>query len=511
MVIAVLIVTFLFGANSYCTEVPAEGLNAPVCKNGQGQLPEEACVNRLSDIAGSIAKQPQTVPKAFSCPEYDRNNSKRKDISLYQYSPDPETIKGNQFPKNGQTLYRGIRTGNPQYSLTQAASAMLGDQNSVLGSYTYDEIRKDLLGEQPLEKSDIWNHIQSNTLVLTLVKQLKNCGPMNRQEAALYARDVMDRSFEDLQSKNLVEPMYLDPRSDSFQKMPREAFYGSVYQNVAGWYGKTTVVYEEAKPRSLDLNYWQYKKIGRSFEGQSSWDVGEFISMGYVPGSDIKGFWIKSYDTVHPNTADIQWAFQKVKVNGIPYIIVIDGNQTHCIERSQDRFYPCELNYPNNNQAEIKPYPIINKEHELPVVAVIQLCKEDKKCDYPSAVFDKYRLESKKSLPDDIMKDLKKIADKKGHASIFVRNNVKPIAEAKQIKIVSANYTKAKPPETTDATKDTDITSSIMHFCENYAECSFPNDGIVKVQYRCGQDDKVRTQTVDNKNKLSNLNCEGIT
>lgn len=362
--------------------------------------------------------------------------------------------------------------------------------------------------------------------LLPFINALAECGPFNEGEASVLAADLLEKGFKHL-SYSQIEARYLNSGSSQFIDMPTDAVYSTIYQKVADWYGGKIIVFKDKDHRSIDRTYFDLKKAEKPLSSQAPSDNGEFLTPGYIAGKDIEGIWIKSEDQriftedrAHRNlehSSPLAWAFQKVVLDGHTYVLVLDGNGNNCLLQDRDnRFYACELNYPDPGTPGIKPFPKIKLDQQLAVAAIITVCKNSETCQIPAKLWNAYNHNTAASFPEYILNEFKKTTVNGNPIAIF-RQETKPILKTTPIRIISAKGT-PPPPGVTKGNS----TEPVSKFCNGKSHCGYkvslqylpdPAPGLLKsfdVQWHCSDSKDIPHLLKANGNeipKVLDLTC----
>lgn len=258
----------------------------------------------------------------------------------------------------------------------------------------------------------------------------------------------MDKAFFNMKANKQIEPRFLNAGSGSFDEWPLEIVYGTVYQSVAAIYGGQTLIYKNS--RALDRHYWEYKNTGKAFESSVAWDSGEFVTAGYIPPSDIEGFWVREHDTSYNDTAHgntdpardaytngVKWAFQKITKDDATYVLVLDAKGARCIENGgDDHFYFCKRNFGKitpQMKSGIHPFPTVEKEKEIALAGIIAVCKPKVKCKRPDELFDAYP-KTTTVIPSYYRRQIETIDMNHGAAVLFGWESKEPLAVSNKAK-----------------------------------------------------------------------------
>lgn len=397
------------------------GKDAPACRAAMGIT--DPAVSQLICAADTPLQRIGDPGTPFDkCPKYILSNSI---FSLAGYNAPPSVVDGRNMPETHRTLYRGVAANSPQFSAGTAISAMLGDDAALIGSHLYAEIRDILLGKQPLHTSAMREKLDTYG-ISSSISYLTQCQDFGEREASLLAADLTNKAMVWLHDHRVIEPRFIDETSGSFDDYPAEMIYSSEYQALADMYGAQ--ILEIAPSRSVDKHYWQFKNKQTGFDNHPPGDNGEFLTPGFVTPEEVKGYWL--HESSDGDKSGIDWAFEKVSVDGKAYVLVLDAQGARCIENDgHDHFFYCKRNY-GDNVAGIKPLPTIELDKELPVAAVIELCDPKTPCAPPSKLLAQYPKQSDRQLPDTLIQQIQKLRLGKGAAVAFTAKASKQIAQS---------------------------------------------------------------------------------
>lgn len=444
---------------------------APACKSSvpspsMDQVNKFVCA--LDKPVDAIHATEESYQK---CPKY---KFKAKPFNMGLKSPAPSKIGDRDFPQNYRLMYRGTGWGNPGTQPTMALAAMLGDESAYFGSHAFTEIHDILLRKKALDSSKLMPRFVEYGIVDDL-KYLTNCSTFDEREARILAADLMDKAFFSLQSKNVIEPRFLNEKSGQFVEWPAELVYSSVYQAITQYYGGQTLVIKNT--RSLDKHYWELKNSGKPLDSHSACDSGEFVTAGYIAPSDIQGYWVREHDVTFGVAAStdkawtngVSWAFQKLERDGHTYVLVFDAKGARCVENGgDDRYYFCKRNYgaemKSGDLSRIIPWPTVEKDKELALAGVIALCKPKAECKRPDEIFARYP-KSEKAIPDYYRNQLANMRLTHGSAVLYLQDSAK-----------AAAVSKAPPcdcPFDPKLVKRGNATKKLVEACDGRSACTY--------------------------------------
>jgi|GEM_PF-3419400 hypothetical protein len=317
--------------------------------------------------------------------------------SFYDYTPSAQTVNGEAFPRNNKTLFRG--TTDHQMDLTKAISAMLGDVNANVESLFFSTIKNQLMqvnfppavGLNSYLQSEIGKAIQANG------------GPLKLTAAVKATRKLVDSTFAYYDQTGTAVAQNVNYRSGSYSDWPNDIIFSTLLSPVAGTYGDRMLVIKEQKPRSLDLNFWNYVNNGLWYDHTR--DIGEFIAFGYLPAGDVQGYQVRA-------GGNKGWHYVQLAVYKNPAgkgLLVFagerqDGSTSTCIDqnRSNKVFYHCDY----RAGSIVNAVPNLSNE-KVQLAGVIGICasEDDASCELPNdAETAKY---PKKSLSRDATEALR--------------------------------------------------------------------------------------------------------
>lgn len=425
--------------------VLALGVFASGAALGASKAPEEPCtpnnetsrpigdLDQLAAPAALVLAQNPANPDR--CPTYKLHKDR---FSFARNNPPASTIEGISFPRNERTLYRGTNASSSQFTATSTVLAMFGHHAGIVGSRYYSEVLSILQYARTLEGSPMRAQFEQSGIYndIALLMACQKAKPFTKEEAALFAADLTDKTLANDAKREGVSRVYLDENSGVFQDWPSKIVYSSVHQTVAGWYGGKVLLFSNGGGRGIDHTYWEYRNRGRAFSNHFPADNGEYLTPGYIPPEDVSGYWIMARDERVFDLArqgagyspGIRWAFQKIQVGGQTFVAVLDGEDRMCIEQGMDLgFYSCRRNYPKPGEAGIKPYPEVEYDKPVPIVALIASCAPGAaKCAQVDDAFKRFPLKSRKALPDELWAEINAATAELPGAKVFLPGTSEP-------------------------------------------------------------------------------------
>ncbi|MEN0059595.1 MAG: hypothetical protein AAGB31_12220, partial [Bdellovibrio sp.] len=184
------------------------------------------------------------------------------------------------------------------------------------------------------------------------------------------------------------------------------------------------LVFQEAKPRSLDLNYWNYMHNGVWYDHNR--DIGEFISFGYIPGESLLGYQYRQGG--NKSWHSIRFAIYKSPENRDGVLLVVsgvrkNGSLSTCMDlkASENTFYHCNFT-PGDI---INSRPSLSKE-VVQIAGYISLCAGDNEgtCVRPSnSELQKYGKSSLERSDLNRIQEALKSLRLRGQKAVFVELN----------------------------------------------------------------------------------------
>lgn len=252
---------------------------------------------------------------------------------LAQFSPSGQRIRGEQYPRNGRLLFRGME--QHQFELDKALKSMLGDKSSMIESRLFTSIKYELLGQSFSHAVGIDRQIGHQTYRNSFSEDV---------EATEKTKELLDQYFNSLSRSEHIAKN-IDYRSGSYNDWPSDIVFSSIIQPAAGTYGYNMAMIRETSPRSIDLNYYNYVNNNAWYDHTR--DVGEFAAYGYIPSEDIVGFQVRE-TAGSKGWHRIRYAFQKDESAQLEQVKVFDGAHPYyktpssCMSfNNQDEMYHC--------------------------------------------------------------------------------------------------------------------------------------------------------------------------
>ncbi|MBL7669827.1 MAG: hypothetical protein JNM39_05025 [Bdellovibrionaceae bacterium] len=188
---------------------------------------------------------------------------------------------------------------------------------------------------------------------------------------------------------------------------PKDVIFSTIISPAAATYGNRVVVIREKKVRSLDMNYWNHVHSDRWYTYTR--DAGEFISYGYIPGSDLVGYQVRTGSKT-PNYR-ISYAIYRAFDPKSKALLVLsglrrDGSLSTCISQNPEDgfYYHCEY----KEGTIITSIPGLSRER-VRISGVLVLCGSDNNSENCSRLSDReegfYR-ELQVELPGNVVTDL---------------------------------------------------------------------------------------------------------
>lgn len=320
--------------------------------------------------------------------------------TFFDYSPSSQTIGGVQYPRKQNHLYRG--TTDSQMDFSKAIGALLGDSSGTIESLFFSTIKNELMDVAfplavPLNSylhQQIQNQIQQNK------------GPLSLSSAVTATKILSDKTFLYYDQKDTAISTYVNYRSSTYQDWPNDVVFTTFLSPLAGTYGNRVLVIREKKPRSLDLNYWNYANNSAWYDHTR--DIGEFIAFGYIPAEDLTGYQVRTGS--NKSWHSIQYAaYKPTDVTDTAKTLLLftglrqNGDLSSCIDlNSSDKtYYHCEF----KDGSIIDSRPPLSKE-KVRLAGIISLCTSDQEssCAKPTpAELSKY---SRAKLPDQLIREI---------------------------------------------------------------------------------------------------------
>ncbi|MNS83391.1 hypothetical protein D3C72_1171770 [compost metagenome] len=298
--------------------------------------------------------------------------------SFYDYTPSPATINGERFPRNNQTLFRG--TTDHQMDLKKAISAMLGDSNANVESLFFSTIKNELMDVSFPPAVGLNSYLHSQ--IQKLIQQ--NGGPLKLSAAVAATKKLVDGTFAFYDQNGSAVSNNVNYRSGSYVDWPNDIVFTTLLSPVGGTYGDRMLVVNEQKPRSLDLNFWNYVHNNTWYDHTR--DIGEFVAFAYLPAADLTGYQVR--DGGNKGWHYIQFAVYRSTNKKVPALLVFsgerkDGSTSTCIDfdASEKTYNHCE--YRAGEIVDSKPK--LSRE-KVSLVGIISLCSgdDDSSCARPS-------------------------------------------------------------------------------------------------------------------------------
>lgn len=295
---------------------------------------------------------------------------------MASFSPPSQVLADGRYPRTNQVLFRG--TSDAQMSLSDSILAMSGKPNSGLESLFFSTLKSALMDQDFSLAAPLTRYLQGE------VQRIKteNGGALNEEQAFAATQSLVDATFDFLSGRNSIIPSYIDYESPSFIDWPTELVFTTVIPPLAATYGDRTVVVQEKTTRSLDLNFWNYRHNGIWYHHTR--DAGEFVAFGYIPGSDILGYKVRSGSTKAWHRINLS-VFRSQRSNNNSLLVFSgrrhSGEHSFCqtLNKSTSVFSHCRF----RPGEIILQTPEIENE-SLSLVGFIEICK-NKVCSSPKA------------------------------------------------------------------------------------------------------------------------------
>jgi hypothetical protein len=325
--------------------------------------------------------------------------------SFYDFSPARQTIQGEIFPRRG-FLYRG--TTDAQMNLRLATQALLGDGSATIESLFFSTIKHQLMGKPFPPAVTLSGFLENKIQDLTKAR-----GSLSASEATEESKKLVDGTFQHYLKQGTLLSQYVNYRSGQYTDWPNDAVFTTHLPPLAATYGDRILVIEERKPRSLDLNYW-------NFANNSTWydhtrDIGEFLAFGYIPGSDLSGYQVRSGGSKAWHY--VNYALFKNRESKSKALMIFsgkkgDGETSTCIdfEASSRSYVHCHF----SPGTIIYEKPALSSE-KLSIVGIVTICGDESKasCDMISkAELTKYPIEGNSAVKQKIKTEITRSLEK---------------------------------------------------------------------------------------------------
>lgn len=330
-------------------------------------------------------------------------------FSLEEYNIKPKEMNGIQFPRTGNTAYRGM--GYKQLSRVKAIKAMLGDSLSIIETKVITVMINMIDGNpdpNPWLRSSPPRYFELEKFYKTAVsKFLKNKPSPSKKEKYDFVRQVIEKKFLSLKKKRIYEEM-INSIGHQYIDWNPEGIFGSYFYETARHYSPyVTLIKEQGMKRSVDLNYRSYIDHGRWGQGYAD-DAGEVLFPLYIPAHDIEGFFVQE-----DRNSNLKEVYMSVEHLGEKYVLIIDlakiGNK---------------IVVKKNNQIYISQSDIINRygideasqnlhsasEKKAKAFALIKLCSNSTTCEISKEVLKFFNVKNDgQQISVELLEELKEL------------------------------------------------------------------------------------------------------
>lgn len=291
-------------------------------------------------------------------------------FSLAYYDPQQQNISGVNFPRNNEYLWRGM--DKAQFDLPQAVRAMLGDDSSNIESKAFTHIKLSLMQN--------YSPFSSIVLGAGIDAQIaaQSSSSLSEAKAVEKTKKILDAHFLGLGATTIIN-QFLNYWSPAYADWNHWGVFTSIAPAISFSYAKSIFVsIREKKPRSSDLNYYNYVTNSSwkgGFGSGHHGDTGEFIAPGHIQSEDISGY----FETDALNRTKV--AFLKFERQGESYIAGIDSPKEKCLvyDKSSTSIKGCAYtqNYSmvTNTESGVRP-----AHTSYPAHFIIKLCKDSQTC-----------------------------------------------------------------------------------------------------------------------------------
>ena len=364
-----------------------------------------------------------------TCPGYTMETSDQT-FEVYQNELPRAEIEGVRFPRVGRTLYRGLRESVDQFTVSRVLRAIGGDPTPTIQTRLPWLVQSVLMHPErlaaghsllaPFRRAYRWHIFGLPTLydgveevfqehaVLGNVEKLLSCQPSyNERDSAFYAKDVALKALRNMTAKwGARATRYLFAYNTAeFVSYGDYAggidLYSSLYPSIANAYGSKVLVFSNDANRSLDLNYWNFRRNNGIWSYHDA-DRAEFVTAVDVEPDSVLGIWKTDESqrdkadrdkAMHPRS--LSYALMRLDLDGARYALILDAATTDCVMRVGAHFEGCRDRVKRQwglhdvyDASQIDFGPLIPDGKPLPVIAAVRACPaDDASCGVPDTVF----------------------------------------------------------------------------------------------------------------------------
>lgn len=309
---------------------------------------------------------------------YDRT------LDLRALNPRPDTFEGVTFPRNKETMYRGVT--EVQYDRTKAISAMLGADEPI-ESILFSGVKMMLMKERVPFYSAISTALILQGLDKKVEEKLSANGDraFSLSEARKHAFQIVEES---LKKKNMLD-LHINYLSGKLEVFPQDMIFTTIYPDVANIYSKFIAVIDDTNSSMLDLNFWnKVHNSGFTFGTSAKWaDKGEFISPVLIEAEKVTGYLeyltqAPNYQIFRPLPPELDLMFMKVTISGETLVLVLDGaagrgERANVIVKSRNNFFYADSQFDPSLEVPLLPKA---RKSSPPLIGVIKLCPQSAVC-----------------------------------------------------------------------------------------------------------------------------------